>query len=105
MDFHDIKAQILSVACDKAMHHFVPRFTNKYAEGEKTSFRTWDEPFGFSFNGVDIEVHVKLVFRRMKGTALIRKVQQISVWGVCKDGRLHLIQDKVYPTEWSWRNK
>jgi len=106
MDHTDIKAQILSIACDKALHQVFPSKTNapELEGGGWEAFRWPDDglPFGFDYKGVDIEVHVEMVTRRVKGTAVFHKVPQLTILGICKDGRGHLIADKVLPTERSF---
>ena len=58
-----------------------------------------EEPFGFSMNGIDFEVHCKLVHRRVKGTCLFNKVPSMCVYAVSETGRLLTVATDVIATE------
>jgi hypothetical protein len=103
---YSVKEQITQIACDKALHQCFPTRTNQreLQSGGFRAFRVPDdgEPFGFSYHGTDIEVHVNMVSRRIKDTQCFQMVPSLSIYGIVGDGRGHLIAEKVLPTERSF---
>lgn len=103
MGLSSTRDQIVQIACDKALHMCFPVNTNQpdLKTGGRQAFRVPDDgdPFGFDFHGVDIEVHVNMVSRRVPDTEVFLMVPSLTIYGIVGDGRGHLIATKILPTE------
>jgi hypothetical protein len=97
-DMDYTKEIIVAIARDTCLNKVYPTRTNSH---NMRAFRDPEDgqPFGFCYNGVYIEVHVKMVRFRMKGTAIYLDTPIMSIYGLAKDGRGLLIVDNIYVTE------
>lgn len=95
---------IISIAKDIALCRIYPARSNnpkrrpfRAVVGMEDEMPNWplDLPFGFEFHSAPIEVHVSIEMRRVKGTGIFAKVPVLSIYGVLKDGCLHLIAKDV----------
>jgi hypothetical protein len=91
---YDTKENIILVARDKCLSMCFPVHSNN---PRHRAFRVPDDggPYGFEYHGCSIEVHVNIELRRVKGTGVFARVPVLNIYGVLKDGRLHLIANKV----------
>jgi len=94
MTHHDIREAIIVLAKDMCRFKTKPQRTNG-SRDKAFRFPGEEAPFGFEFNGVDIEVHVTSKMTRVPGTVTFVRAPVLTIYGIAKDGRGHLIADKV----------